>query len=753
MAKSRVPQIVGPAGGGSSSVAAMVAQQQEMNDQYNKLVKLMQQMQQENQAAVQEAAQAGGGAATQVANQVAQGLERQQAESARSEERAEDRAFSEDMQRLNAELQSNAAKEARVMGQKIMALRQKQASYIDSWAAQKNEHQENVAAFRAHTLELSKRGRFASDKGRATMKKREWAANMMESLGNNHYSDRYLAEAMDAFDRDAEAQLGGQEGDMDLSTMVVDPVDMPGARVQRRGLSIAPEGSIDPDLMFEYKLSDGYPPSGVILADPEDNFGMPEGHEPNMMTAKFMWNRLMANDRQMMMMDDSKKHELNFEMAKLSVETHDKLRQLHDLYTTANKTYSPKAPQAVQKAWEVFLADPNPHKYDNVDRYLLQESVKEIFGGGSAGDRMAQIAFETFDGKRESQTAEDALVAMNLESAVFNIKEAAKLQFTGEGKAAVNLVAQMRDSLGEEGMLAALGVDPGAVGAIDSALVVQDRLSGFWTLADQMHTGFWHSSSLTQFRDEWANSLREVDLHGFRHMKEAEDSAERANHLLNLTPGGEVTAAIGEAIDERSALGEANQVPENRFADLKTISSDIGLLIEFGNELGFNQAESIAAFASGGVRSPETPNLSAYRASRRVIEGRDPASASLIKAAGFQHNRQQRAKAEAAKSVGESFQEGGVPGAAANVAMEKFPALIGYVGRGLEAGTERIGTGLDLMSGGKEFATEQLRTRRARQQAAPPGGTGPVARGMADLVSPKSNLTEEERNQILRGGQ
>ncbi len=750
MAKARIPQIVGPGGGGqSSSTVAMVAQQQEMNEQYNKLVKLMQQMQEENQAAVQQAAEAGGGAATQVANQVAQGLEKQQAESARSQERAEDRAFSEDMQRLNADLQSKAAKEAAAMGQKIMALRTKQANYIESWESQKNEHQENVASFRAHTLELSKAGRFASDKGRATMKKREWAANMMESLGNNHFSDRYLAEAMDSFDRDTQESIsgGGRGGDsMDLSSMVVDPIDLPSAGVQRSGLSIAPEGSIDPDMMFELKLSDGYPPDGVLTGEPEDNFGMPEGHEPNMMTAKFMWNRLMANDRQMMMMDESKKKELNFEMAKLSVETHDKLRQLHDLYTQANKTYSPKAPQAVQKAWEVFLADPNPHKYSNIDRYLLQESLKEMFGGGASGDRMAQIAFETLDGKREAQSPEDAIVAMNLESAVFNIKEAAKLQFTGDGSASTNLVTQMRDALGEEGMFSALGVDPGAVGTIDSALVVQDRLSGFWTLADQMHTGFWHSSSLTQLREEWATSLREVDLHGFRHMKEATDTAERANHLLNLTPQGEVTRGIGEALDERSALDASSQAPpESRFAGLKVISSDIGLLIELGQELGFNQSESIAAFASGNLQAPETPNLRAYRASRKVIEARNPASASKIAASGFQYNRQKRAKT---RSAGESFQEGGVPGVATNIVLEQFPALVGYAGGIIGPTVRKTKIGLDVMFGGQEFAERSEGRRRKTTEG--------IARGIASVTrldDQQDNLTEDERNQVLGGGQ
>ena len=739
---SKIPQIVGPATGGSSNIAAMVAQQQEMNAQYNKLVKLMQQMQQENQASVQEAAQAGGGAATQVANQVAQGLEKQQAESARSQERSEDRAFSEDMQRLNADLQSNMAKEAAIMGQKIMALRAKQANYIESWESQKNEHQMNVAGFRAHTLELSKAGRFSSDKGRATMKKREWAADMMESLGNNHFNDRYLAEAMDSFDRDAQAQLSGQDGDMDLSTMVVDPVDLPGARVQRSGLPLAPEGSIDPDMIFALKMSDGYPPNGVLMGDPEDNFGMPEGHEPNMMTAKFMWNRLMANDRQMMMMDESKKQELNFEMARLSVETQDKMRKLYDLHVQANKTYEPKAAQAVQKAWEVFLADENPHKYDNVDRYLLQESLKEIFSGSSSGDRMSQIAFEIMDGKREFQTVEESLVAMHLESAAFNIKLKSKSFFAGDGSAAVNLMTQMKDALGEEGMFAALGVDPGAVGTIDSALVVQDRLSGFWTLADQMHTGFYHSSSLTAFREEWQNSLREVDLHGFRFMKESADATERANHLLNLTPRGEVTSAVGEALDERSALDQSNQGSENRFAGLKTISSDIGLMIEMGNELGFNQAESVAAFASGNLEAPENPNLRAYRASRRVIEARDPASASKIKASGLQYHRQKQAKS---KSAGASFQEGGAPGAAANIVVEKFPALLGYAGGVVGHALSRARTGLDVMAGGQDFAEGQLRQRRQVTERA--------AQGIAGAITPQNNLSEEERNRILGTGQ
>ncbi len=75
-------------------------------------------------------------------------------------------------------------------------------------------------------------------------------------------------------------------------------------------------------------------------------------------------------------------------------------------------------------------------------------SIREIFGGGVNGERMAVTALEFFDGKREPKTAEELTLAMAFESATFNIRTHLRSEMQAapdEGSLAVQLVKQLTE--------------------------------------------------------------------------------------------------------------------------------------------------------------------------------------------------------------------------------------------------------------------------------------------------------------------
>lgn len=700
--KTKIPQLVGPAPGVSGPVAAMVDQQQQMNEQYNKLLKTMQQMQEENQAQVEAAAQAGASGATQVANQVAQGLERQQQEGARQEERSEDKAFAEHMQKLSADLKAKALKEARVMGAEAAALRQRQIQYIESYQTKQNDHRMSLAAFRGRTLDLSGRGAFASERGREIMRQREWLANTADAMGEDHFDDRHLEELMNSFDADMVSLLsGGEADDSDISAMTVDPIYLPMGQVPSGGRATAPQGSISPDDMFDLKMSEGYPSNGIFFSG-GDNNGVPPGYSPKMLTAKSMWKLLESADRQAMMLDTSKRQELDFEMAKMSLKTRDTIKGLLDTYKLANKSLNPLATGAVRKSLETFFADEDSSKYGNMPRYLLSESLKEIFGGTPQAEQLALRAMQMFDGKWEARSAQDLTMAMFIESAAFNLKDALSQELMGDeaGALSSNMIAQMEAAgMNEEEIFSVFGAPVGAIGRVSLQEVVQDRIAGVWRMAAQMHTGAWNMAAPTQLREAWGAVLREQDLQVYRHTLEAEDNTKRANHLLQLRPEGEVATALSKEIMEgpgfrgQEAMEEL-QPSQSEMAQFKPLLSEIQLAVQLGQELGMRPLETVSAFATGGIKAPESQNLRAYRKMRLDEEGRSPATKSLTGVVGSQLNRQKEGKRR--ESAGESYESGGVPG----VIWNQFPPLMEYAAERAGSAYSAVGRGAAALGAG-----------------------------------------------------
>lgn len=734
---SSIPQQVGPSRG-SSSVAALVAQQQEQQAQFTKLLQTMEKMQQENQEQVAAAAQAGGAGATQVANQVTQALEQQRQEKARTQERSEDKQFAIEQQELNAKLQSSAAKEAAAMGQAIMGQRNAMMRYRDTFMGEKAAMDGRIASFGARTDEMLAAGWFSTPDGRKQLAQRVHLQDMMEANSEDHFDDRHLSAAYQLHNKNVQALIKDGESGMDLSTLVVEPLQLPMAQVQDSGKTIAPVGSVSPEKMFEMKLYGGYPANGIVFNE-EENFGLPEGYAPRLADADTVLEVLARDDYLRMANDTSLRQELERKNQEIVVEAMDRLQPMKEVYEGFNKTFNPMAGPAVERALEDFLADENPHKFNDMGRDLTSRAVREIFGGGDKGEKMALIAMEMFDGKREMKTPEEMFGAMALESALFNIKSHMMNEFQGNvegGGLAAQLVKEMQEQLGEDQANLALGVPGSAVGLVRAQDAMQGRLSEAYAFANRMHQGMWKGSALTQFRDNLRKFTRLSDVYSFKHLQEGENKAERANHLIGIVSQEAQFAGIEEDVASLSPQELTGQGRVDRSGVGKSLSM-MDSLIGMAGDLGPDTLNQITAFVTGGLDAPVSPNIAAYKAQNEVEMQRSGFVKAAHDVARFQYDRNQKAK-EARESVGESFEQGGAVG----VVAEQVPALLSTAFQGTQGFAGRTLVGLTQNVAGRQAAQTTARGVEVGQGRLPlpfPGETAQMG-----------NLSLEEKQQVIR---
>lgn len=749
-AQVRIPQILGPGGGGKSSpVAALMAMQQEQEERFSKLLATMQKAQVENQRAVAAAAQAGGGAATEVANQVARGLERQAQQTARQEERAEDRMFAEEQQRLNAKLQSDAAREAASMGAAVQGQRDAIMNFRDSFLAKKAAKSEAVAAYAARTDEMLVAGWFSNPEGRKELRKRRHLLDMMSANHDDHFDDRHLAEAYRLHNQNIQALIGGEEV-TDLSNLVVEPLMMPMLDPPHHSnRRIAGPDEISPDKMFEMKMFQGYPRNGVVFND-EENFGLPEGYSPRLINADIVLDAMSRDDYLRFATDKSLRQELDRKNAEIVVQATDRLQPHYDMHTNYNKLFNPMAGGAVERALENFLADPNPNKFNDMGRQITFGAIGEIFGGGRKGEEIAIIAGEIFDGKRELKSDKELAIAMALESALYNIKGQMMTEFQNVGEGGVSLasslVQQMEAELGPEQTALALGVPSSAVGLVRGLDAMQGRLAEAAAFANRAHMGFQKNSLLEQFTTDLSRFVRLADLYTTRILNEGEDNERRVQELLSPE---ELTAAAGERVASTPPGEVEGSLSRTNIADLQATMSHVDALIQIGNELGPDVLNEVSAFITAELEPLTSPNLQSYIDQTRVEQERSGYVKNAVEGASFNHKRNRRAKEarearsprEGPGSIGESFEAGGAVG----TVIEQVPAFLSLGFGAAHRGIERTAIGAVQATAGRGAATWALTNLRK--------GEGAISRGLARGLAPEaeSNLTQQEREQVLRG--
>lgn len=747
-AQTRVPQTFGPSGK-SSPVAALMAMQQEQEERFSKLIETMEKAQVENQRQVAAAAQAGGGAATEVANQVARGIERQGQKETRQQERAEDKAFAEDQQRLNAKLQSDAAKEAAAMGAAVQGQREAIMNFRESFKSKKDANDEAIAAYGARTDEMLTAGWFSNPKGREELKKRRHLLDMMSANHDDHFDDRHLAEAYRLHNQNVQALIAGDEV-MDLSNLIVEPLMMPMVDPPHQsGKRIAKPGEISPDKRFEMKMFQGYPRNGVVFND-EENFGLPEGYSPRLMNADIVLDAMARDDYLRFATDKSLRQELDRKNAEIVVQSMDRLQPHLDMYEGYNKTFNPMAGGAIERSLETFLADPNPNKFNDMGRQLTFGAVAEIFGGGKNGDEIATIAAEIFDGKRELKSDKELAIAMALESALFNIKEhmITEFQNVGEGGASLasSLVQQMEAELGPEQTALALGVPSNAVGLVKALDAMQGRLAEASAFANRAHMGFEKNSIIEQFQGELGRYARLADIYATRVLNEGTDNERRVQELMSTEEVLEGAAGRVAATPPGEVAGSLSRV---NAADLQSTMSHMDAIIQIGNDLGPDVINEVSAFITAELEPLTSPNLQAYINQTRVEQERSGYVKNAVEGASFNHKRNQRAREarEAATqrqgpgSVGESFEKGGAIG----TVTEQVPAFLSLGFNAAHRGIERTAIGAIQMTAGKGATTWALTNLRKGEEE--------ISRSLARGLAPQSesNLTRQEREQVLRG--
>lgn len=739
-------------GRASQPVAALVALQQQSQAQMQKLLKTIEQMEVRNAQAVQQAAQAGGGAATQVANQVAAGIDRQNQENTRKQERSEDKTHQQDMAKLNASLQSDLARETAAMGQSVLAHREKMIRFAKEFKSKKLGVQEAIAALDARNDEMLTAGYFSSEEGRKEYAQRVHLRDMMRVMGDDQSDPRHLEAAYDLHNKQIQASIARDGKEMDLARLQVDPLQLPMPKIPASGKRIARPEDLSPDKMFELKLLGGYPDGGVMF-NGEENFGLPEGYSPRLMTPELALAVIARDDSLRFANDLSLRQEETRRNQQVVVKALDVLQPMKETYGVLNKAFNATAPQAVERALESFLGETNPHKFNDMGRTITALAIKEMFNGGPQGEKMAVIAMEIFDGKRELKTAEEGWIGMSLESAVFNIQRQMSTEFMNAGKEgqslSTQLVNQMVDELGEEEAALALGVQNTEKGFVRAQEVMTARLAEGMAFGNRMHDGLWNASTLGEFRGDLRTMTRLSDVYAMQASGEGDQAQQRVIKLMGET---EALEAVSEEVDSRSPDNIA--AGRGKLDDTAQFESSVMMmnnLIELSKDMGPDVRREVAGFASANLDVLGPESIEAYLSQTKVEHERSGYAKNASERNTYYPRQQERARTAESEqkksqeqggelSTGEAFKQGGVP----KVVTEKVPGLLSLGGRGIGQALIRGGTGLVQAAAGQDAATGFLKKFRT--------GENTIGAALAGVMADAPNLNRSERKQVVDEG-
>ncbi len=713
------------------TVAVLAAQQQESQLQMQKLIQTIEKLQQENALEVQRAAQAGGGAATQVANQVTQGLERAREESRRTTERAEDKDFAVQQQELNAKLQGDMAREAATMGAAIQASRERYINSIKTMGENQAKLDASGVAFAARTEEMSRAGKFASEAGRKRLAKRMAIQKQILVYGDNMFTDKHRRASFREHNESLEGLLKSDDP-MALLNMQTDPLNLPMPEMDGPREPLSRLDDLTPDQQFELELGNGYPPGGVMFPQ-EENFGLPEGEVPNVLHPSTMVELLVLADIERTLQDKSLLREHQTKTMRQLIENTDRISKMTEVYKGFNKVYNIKTLQGVEASLEDFISDSDPAKFNDPSRYIMTRSLVHSFGGGSQGEEIAQIALEFFDGKREPKTDEDFFTLAAVESVSFNIHShlATAIRNAGDpkkgGSFATQLVEQSIGMLGKDETLRRLGVDPSSTSLVDAQEVMQDHVLATLGMAGRMNEGMKGQALYKDFKNKRLANLQLMDIYAYRLTKEGTQRDARL---------GELMADLKQSPEEGGPELEQLQAHEAGAKEFEGVITLVDSFIGVYEGLGPNMHEQISGFISNHLDPVTTPDLKKYFDQTTVERQR---SGYVDSAVGFSLFPSERAKRGKQKSMGQEFKEGGVP----QVVGEKLPALIGMGVRQANWLAGRTAAGLTQIVGGEDLTTKLVRGAKAIQGKQPipfPGETAQI----------KENLTQKEIQQLLR---
>ena len=738
--------------GPQGAVAALVAQQQESEIRMRKLLETIEKLQQENAQTVRSAAQAGAGAATGIANKIAAGIERSQDLSRRQSERSEDKAFAAQQQKLSADLQKEANREAAQMGAAIQQSRLNFKHATETFQKDKKVFDGALSAYSARIDEMVKAGYYQGEEGRTALEKAYGLIKQARIYGDNRFDDRHIRALYDHHNEQVGRVLKSQDPFSELQTPV-DPLAMPVVTLRPRERGGAPSRAVSklddmsPQKQFEMKMTGGYPMKGLVFND-EPNFGLPEGETPNLVNPATSLDILADEDMLRGLKDESLRQEYIHSQQKGLVEMSDRLGEFGGIMNALNATYNEKAEHAVGAALEDLVQDPDPAKFNDVGRYITAKALAHTMGGGAQGEEMALIGMEFFDGKREPRTTQDFYTLLAMESASFNIAEHLGKQ-TGTvdpekgGTVATRLVSQMINSVGERKALMMMGVEPGKVDLVSAQAVVQDRISESVGFTRRLNEGMHSSGIMQQYKDRLRSSIQRADLFSIVASKDEEQRQARVDKLM-----GTLEKPPGEGGPTLSELQSQDQTRETPGRDLRQTTGLLDAMLDLSRGLGPDRYEETAAFITNNLDPVTSADLSGYLKQTEVDKQRSPYTRAAVDRDLFADERHQKLSREDAKK-GPSFQQSATQGGTMGVIMEQWPALASLAGRGMAFGIDTLNTSLERTGAG---VSQVLGGTRA---------SGPFVRGVsalgghAPIATPGEQqriqeLSPDERTQILQ---
>lgn len=402
----------GGGGGGRGMEQALSNLLETFRQVASNLMQVTQQQQQENALANQEARQSAAGGVTEVLNQVASGI-RGRDTTAEDEKTKQDREYQEEYTLWQQELAQKSRRDMLAIQQALKAQEEARTTYLGKYQNDLAVLRESNLANRAK-LEQMAEVFFTLPDGAARYAKAMEALQHSEDMYETHQSAPYAAKA-NQITNEANAEILQSADPLgELQRLqAIDPRLLPLPGVTQ---------PIDKELptlswkdRLDWEQGQGYPSSGVQTIDPS----MATHVVPYTQTSAIRSMMDDANFRMMVTKEGRKK--LKDSSIRALIEAERVTTPLLDSERQYREIFESLAPEAISRGIQDYLADPNPHKRDNMAETLVGKILTHMIPDNGA--KFSQDALQMMKGELTINDQKGIALALAVKAAASALDE------------------------------------------------------------------------------------------------------------------------------------------------------------------------------------------------------------------------------------------------------------------------------------------------------------------------------------------
>jgi hypothetical protein len=580
------------------------------------------QMQQAGQQQMAMSAQQMQTGVSDVANQVAGGMQKMQEDRKRQREKVEGVQLQEDLLEFQQKLSTETAAEGTRIGTLMKQAQEATSMEINNWREKGTEMKSNQTAVKDQFGKMVASGMFRRIPNGYKMMDDIWKAlKNSEAYVDDHTDPAYISKAVNLMHQ-AERDITAGRDPMDLAALYDKPKTTELAGITETGTPMAdPDGAV----RFADSLRNGYPAEGIYSVAKDD----PRVTNTKLVTPTAMARLLVDNATYTSLVsDESRQKFVQGRMKQLDDEAR-LFGPMSDNYEKVSNMMFGRANAAVRQGVTKFASNPDNKKFANTPKAVVENILTEMFPDTPG---MAAFAQGIRDRTIELDTPAEFASVMTMEAAAAAIEKRVIGALTSmqagvgtdqKGQAA-SVVSQMAEQWASSTtpdqinqMLGAGSVDKGGsltgVGLVRAQSHIQGLLEQAASYAGELRDAANSQGAVQGYVQQHGDTARLRDVYLWMHNAKTAEDKERAQKLL-------VGQLEGQA-DQMSLSdlqGWEPTVNEKAQASRTILDSTL----EFVQAINPDQLPRVAALLAGGQVDLTDGRIAMLNSARQSAEER-----------------------------------------------------------------------------------------------------------------------------------